>query len=107
MEWWSRGTPEIPDLLEELRKLRRQAALEPLPPLTKQQMVAALCTFSDRTGKGLDAAGPRFFKHLPGAALEDLVLRLRRCEEEGVWPWQVMAKMRRRCWASLMEVNAP
>ena len=91
MEWWGRAASYTMETLDGLKALRARARQEPRQPITAEQVTAALYTFNDKTGQGLDGVGPLFIKHLPGLAIRDLAALLDRCEEQGMWPWQCLA----------------
>ena len=53
-------------------------------------MDAALFTFKDATGMGLDCMGPLLLKHLPLEAREELAMLLTSVVEQQAWPWQAL-----------------
>ena len=58
LAWWNRGAMDTMDVVRCLDRLRARAQREALPPVQGDQLAAALYTFNDKTGKGLDDAGP-------------------------------------------------
>ena len=58
LAWWNRGAKDTMEVVNCLERLRARSQREAFPPVQAGQLAAALYTFSDKTGKGLDAAGP-------------------------------------------------
>ena len=71
--------------------LREAALLEPLEPITCEQLRRAAMTMSPNTGQGADFLSPVDIGRLCTQGLADTTEMLNATEEALSWPWQLLA----------------
>ena len=95
LQWtqvWNKHPDVILPSISAMEELRVIALQHPLDPVTPEQLDDALWSFKDKTGKGLDCTGPRYFKHLPAPARSSLAQLLTSCDTLQAWPWQTLGQ---------------
>ena len=87
---WSRDMHMLKETLRAIAALRHIAMAAPLPPITVRKLDAALGTFDDCTGLGMDVLPPKMVKALPIPGKQAIIDLFHACEAKAMLPWQML-----------------